>query len=141
MGRASTVAPAKAEVGTKAVWWDRLGVGVSLLCLVHCLALPVIASGVWLVIPHEDVHLWLFFVLVPLVLLSAIPGYRHHRRKSVLWLFGLGTAMVAGALSLHAVVGPAGEVVGTVAGSLLLIAGHALSWKHRLHTHHAHAHL
>ena len=52
------------------LWLDRLGVGMALICAVHCLLtpvlivlLPIIASSFWV---DSEFHLWMLLMVVPL---------------------------------------------------------------------------
>ncbi|MEM1271992.1 MAG: MerC domain-containing protein, partial [Bacteroidota bacterium] len=116
--------PAMPALTERPSFWDRVGIGVSALCAVHCLAVPLVAVTLpfWFVeASHEWVHVVLALVLVPVTLIAM----RHaHGRRSVLALLGAGMALVVSALLL-----PEGaEMAVTLIGSLLLIAGHTMNW-------------
>lgn len=122
--------------GSKAArsnWLDTLGIGVSLACLVHCLALPVLiallpAWSAWLDLP-EALHVWLLAFAVPFSLAVLLKGSRT-RSRTPLW-FGLaGLAAMAAGL---AVADPSIEPLVTSSGATLLAAGHILNWRQRSH--------
>lgn len=123
MPRLATTAPI-------ALWADRLGVGASALCLVHCLALPfaLTAFAGWSGAEHGTFHLVAALTTLPLAVAAGWPGYRAHRRRHVVALFVLGGALVAGAIPLEAWLGHEGHIALTVAGSLALVAGHLRNW-------------
>lgn len=107
---------------------DRVAIGLSGLCLVHCVAtvllLSLIASiGGALVNPliHE-VGLALA-ILIGLV--AFVSGYRAHRRLLPLLVGGGGLCSMAYALTLRH--GVTGEVVFTIFGVLLVATAHHLN--------------
>ena len=112
--------------------WDRLGIALSLACLVHCLLLPVavvampVIAAQWL---HPDsVHSLMAMVLLPVALLALVPGLRLHRK------WGVAGAM-AGGLGLVSTAAFAGEgsvahewaVLLTVAGGMILVLAHSIN--------------
>lgn len=114
-------------------YWDKLGIAGSGLCLLHCLAMPVLVGilpGLGLnFLADEIVHQVLAFLLIGLAALAFIPGYRRHRdrRVPVLMAIGLGLILFAiwgeAAVDLHG----KGEIMLSVAGSLFLITAHFLN--------------
>ena len=111
---------------------DALAIGLSGLCLVHCLALPVLASllpmlGAWA--EAAWVH-WAFATTAAPVSLWALT--RPHvagPSRTALALASAGVLLlVAGAAE---VAGHGAETPVTVAGSLLLAAAHFLNWRRR----------
>ncbi len=116
---------------------DRLGLGASVLCLVHCLVTPFLLTGVaafGTVGGHEaelGFHLVVFALALPLAVLSAWPGYREHRDRGVLALLGAGIVLLGLSFVLHDVVGEVGHIGLTAAGSLALIAGHLRNYRLR----------
>jgi len=113
-------------------WWDKLGITLSLVCLVHCLALPLVIAllplfaAQWL--QANGFHMAMAIALLPVALLAVLPGLRMHGRRSV------AAAMAAG-LSLLSTAAFAGEmlltqewvVALTVAGGTILVAAHAVN--------------
>ena len=84
-------------------WLDRIGVGASVACAIHCMAAPLLlvalptAGSVW---AHPLVH-WLLAVLVlPLALWVIYCGYRKHAKKLTLIAAGLGSLMIIAGLIL-----------------------------------------
>lgn len=80
---------------------DRLGIGASLVCAVHCLAAPVVFAlapavlGWW---SDPRVHLAGAVLVVPVAAVALIAGYRHHARWWVLVLGGLGVVGILAGL-------------------------------------------
>lgn len=109
--------------------FDRLAIGASTLCLIHCLALPALlvaipALSVFLSVP-EGFHALAFAFAVPTSAAALTLGHRRHRRTRPTLVAVLGlTAIGIAALAPWS---EAAETAITVAGSLLLAAGHALN--------------
>jgi hypothetical protein len=116
-----------------AAYWDKLGIVGSGLCLVHCLALPIMAGSLPSVgvafLADEIVHQILAFALIAFAGLAFIPGYRRHRDRRVLALMTIGLGLILFATwgeavaDLHGV----GETILSLAGSLFLITAHYLN--------------
>ena len=104
---------------------DRAAIGLSTLCLLHCLALPVALVLIpWLIpaaVSDESVHFWLVLLAVPLSTLGLLLGRRRHGHDRPLLPAALGLTL----LVLAATVMPeAGETPVTVAGAILVVVGH-----------------
>lgn len=108
---------------------DFVGIGLSLLCLVHCLALPMLISfapGILRGPPGDDVtHRSLAVAIGFVGFLAFRSGYKVHGRRWVLAAFIAGlllvlTAAVLGDQALTAY----GEAAMTVCGGLLLVTAH-----------------
>lgn len=120
----------------RAATYDMAAIGLSGLCMVHCLALPVLAAslpvlGSWV---HAEWAHWLFVGLAaPISLLAFVRASsfglpRGSIALAVLGISGL-VAGVAGWPSHEA------ETVMTVVGSGLLAAAHILNWQRMRHQH------
>ena len=119
-----------------AAWADLSAVALSGLCLLHCLALPLLAAllpvlGSWT--ESEWVHGLFVLLAVPLSLAALSRAHRRRRLPGRLWLAaGLGLAALgAGAAGWpHA----SWETPITVGGSLLLAGTHLWNLR-RGHAH------
>lgn len=112
--------------------FDRVGIGLSGLCALHCLLMPVVTAllPVWPAL--QTAHTWVHPALLALILPVVVGALRRaHRTKHILTavLLGLGFVVLVGAWWGHGIWGGTGERVGTVAGSAILIAGHVLNWR------------
>lgn len=113
---------------------DRTAIGLSALCLVHCLALPLLLALApplaALPVADEHFHLWLVYLVLPTSLLALFLGCRQHRRWTVLaWgLSGVGVLLLAALLG-HDVLGEAREKALTVLGAVLVAIGHGLNFR------------
>ena len=81
---------------THFTWLDRLGVGMALVCAVHCLltplliiVLPIIATSFWV---DENFHFWMLSLVVPLTAISFFIGCRKHHDiiLAILAVIGIG---------------------------------------------------
>ena len=107
---------------------DRWGQALSLICLVHCVATPVVL----MLAPAMAGFLggWHPVLLGGVVLTAAwafVPGYRFHHSKRVLGLALAGVSLLSiGVLAFHAWF--AAETAMTISGAGLMLAAH---WKNR----------
>ncbi|MEM1094097.1 MAG: MerC domain-containing protein [Bacteroidota bacterium] len=114
---------------------DATGIFLSTLCFLHCLAVPLIATGALAWMASEAIHIGLTVVLSGIVLLVAWPSYKRHRNALVPALLISGLALLIGAVLGEEALGENGETLVTVVGSVLLIAGHIVNLRaKRKHT-------
>jgi len=114
-------------------WMERVAIGASLLCLVHCLALPI-AIAMLPALAHampipEDAHVWLLIFVIPAAGLALWSGYRTHCDIWPLFAGSAGIALLASAVLLMSETG--WEMPLTVAGSLTVVFAHVLNWRLR----------
>lgn len=119
---------------------DLLGVGLSLTCLVHCLALPMLlllapALSPWLVLP-EGIHAAILLLALPAAALAMRDGWRRHRRIAPGLLAAFGLGLLASGLGAHdGWLGVADREAAdrwlTSAGALTLAAAHLANWRAR----------
>ncbi len=112
---------------------DRAGMVLSMVCLIHCLAMPFVLMALPLLIlkgyTHPIVHFGLAFFIVPIGFWAFIRGFRHHGRKNIFVLGVLGLLIVgvfplfADLMEWHLL-----ETWVVSLGSLLLVAAH---WKNQ----------
>lgn len=113
---------------------DRFAIGLSSLCLVRCLATPLMllllpAVSLGFALP-DSFHIWMLLTAIPVSVLALRSGHRHHRQKlpaiaafTGLSLLGYGAIFMATAKL---------ELLVTVAGALCLAGAHY--WNARLAT-------
>ncbi|MCC5914593.1 MAG: MerC domain-containing protein [Balneolaceae bacterium] len=129
---------------TASVFWDRFGLGVSAICALHCLFFPVLIALLPLTAIAPFLSEWLhpLFILVIAPTVYFASKRAHFDRKIVGYLLSGFLLITAGWLLGHLWLGYLVEVVATVAGSFLLIAGHWLNYRHHrtcnnaAHKHH-----
>lgn len=112
--------------------FDRVGIIASAACFLHCLATPVVLSlsAVYAhFLPSEEHTHRTLAILVTLVGACALGhGYRKHKRSSILWLLGLGLALIfTGAFLGDRLPSHWYEVGVTLAGSCCMISAHRLN--------------
>ena len=106
---------------------DAVGITLSLLCLLHCLALPLTATGALAWAASEHIHAGLTVTLAAVVLVVAIPGYRRHRQAAIPIVLTIGVVLLVGAVLFDSTIGEMGETILTVLGSGALVVGHILN--------------
>lgn len=122
-------------------FWDQVGIAGSLLCLVHCATTPLLVGYLSVAslsfLADEWIHKTLAVILLVIAAVAFLPGFRHHKKKSVLvvGVAGVLVLLTAGfALDHHA--SPPLEIGLTAFGSLLLLGAHTANW--RLCARHGH---
>ena len=119
-----------------AALFDASAVALSGLCLLHCLALPLLAAllplfGAWS--EAEWVHGVFVLIAAPLSGYALWRGHRHRPLPAALWLLaGTGLALLLAGAS--GVLGERAETPLTVAGSLALAGAHLWNTARR-HAH------
>ena len=107
---------------------DYAGMAASALCLVHCLAMPLVLAAFPLLGmggAHHGLHDALLVGVTAAVLLALVPGYLKHRDAAALLLGVAGLAsLLAAVLLLGPRLGELAETVGAVASSVLLLGAH-----------------
>jgi len=125
--------------------WDRVGIGLSALCVLHCILTPVVlilipALGVGGELAATEVFHWVMAgLLLPVALIAFWRGYRHHRALTALVLgfsgvmiiyVGLFLPEASGGLNVHLAV--------NIFGSSLLLTGHVLNRRYCRQCDHTH---
>lgn len=108
-------------------WLDAAAVGLSTLCLLHCLLLPLVVVGVPMLAQFAESHLHyqLLILVIPLSFIALGVGFRRHRD----WRIPAGGAagvllLVIGATVAHTHYGLLADRLFTIAGSLTLATAH-----------------
>jgi len=113
---------------------DKAAIGLSLLCAVHCLVLPVTMVFAAISLPigldNEAFHRWILVGIVPVSVLALLMGCRRHKQASVyaLGAAGLVTLLVASFFG-HNLLGEPGEKALTLIGGAVLILGHIQNYR------------
>jgi hypothetical protein len=78
---------------------DKVGIGLSALCVLHCLALPVVLVALPLAreVVNEWVHIALLFAVVPVAGWALVSGASRHRDWRWAALGGAGVVVLMGA--------------------------------------------
>lgn len=113
---------------------DRFAIGVSLLCLGHCLLLPVLLvilpSMSAQLIAGENVHLWLIYIVIPSSLFALGMGCKQHGRWSfiAIGLCGLSFLILGVCIDFIGLKN-IWEQVFTVLGALLIAFAHGRNFQ------------
>ncbi len=119
---------------------DKTAIALSVLCLLHCLALPFLL----LLLPNVAVqlkdsewfHFWIVMIVLPVSLYSLAVGCKQHKHMRVLLLgvtgliFLLAAIFVEGnALIVAASLSEALEKALTLAGSVVIVFAHVINYR------------
>jgi len=108
-------------------WLDGAAVGLSALCLIHCLALPLLVAGLPFLAQFSEGHLHaqMLFVVLPLSTIALGLGYRHHRSSVIVLAGAVGMlTLFIGATVAHSRWGLAADRSFTIVGALVLATAH-----------------
>ncbi|MGB1139980.1 MAG: MerC domain-containing protein [Halioglobus sp.] len=113
---------------------DRAAIGLSLLCVVHCLALPVLLvmlpSLAGLGLDDDRFHTWLVVVVIPLSAFALTLGCARHRNMNILYTGVAGLVVLCLAPLLgHDMLGEMGERALTLAGAGLIALSHVRNFR------------
>lgn len=124
-----TVAAAKAKTGTSWVSLDSLGIIASVICVIHCLTLPLLVSVMPLVgaqfLESDFTHELLAGFVVIFAVASLLPGYMKSFDSTILFglCSGLGLVLFATFLS-EPMLGPSWELPLISIGNLIVVFTH-----------------
>ena len=109
---------------------DKLAIAFSMVCLIHCLALPILLillppfSGLF-ALDDEMFHQWMLYAVLPISIAALMMGYLHHRSYKVFLVGSIGLTLIIISTTLgHDVLGKTGEVVVSILGSMSIAYGH-----------------
>ena len=117
---------------------DKSAIGLSLLCTIHCLAMPLAAvllpSIAALPLADETFHYWMLITVLPISAYALTMGCKKHQRYRLLLIGGVGLCiLVFATYAGHDLLGETGEKTLTVVGTMILALGHL--WNYRLCHH------
>lgn len=116
---------------------DKAAIVISFLCLVHCVAQPLlflilpVLPGLYL-LEHQLFHQVILFAVVPLGLVALVIGYLNHKRFGVLCTGIVGLILLI-CISLfgHDLLSETVEIVLTELASLIIICAHVMNYQLR----------
>ncbi|MDC1311558.1 MerC domain-containing protein [Burkholderiales bacterium] len=112
---------------------DRTSIGLSLVCAVHCLFVPILLVAVpslaSLPLESETFHAWMIAAVLPISIFALTLGCKKHKRYKILILGLLGLTSLISALLLESLVGETGEKLFTLLGAGLIAWGHFTNFK------------
>jgi len=89
------------SAGTRTAWRDYAGIGASILCAIHCAAMPLIvgflpAMGLS-IMAHPSFHQWMAGICSLIAITAFVPGWRLHRHSLPIVVAGIGLIIVTAA--------------------------------------------
>ena len=113
-------------------WMERTALFGSFACMVHCLALPLLAAALpalsSVLAVSEAFHLWMLALAIPTAAIALVNGRARHRVIRPLRLGSAGLVLLAlGGLAFEGLA----ETIATVAGSVALARAHIANWRLR----------
>lgn len=120
---------------------DKSAIGLSLLCTIHCLALPLAAlllpSIAALPLADETFHYWMLLGVLPISGYALTMGCKKHQRYRLLFIGSVGLSiLVLTVYAGHETLGETSEKALTVVGTMILALSHL--WNLRLCQHQDH---
>ena len=127
---------------SETVTWDKLGIGLSIVCAFHCIFTPVLMVFLPIMgryyLAHPLFHIVLALLILPVGTYSFWQGFRHHRNGKV---FGFGipglllVTLIPYLVHRHQL--SLDEKKWMVVGSIFLIVAHLLNrWSCACKIHH-----
>ncbi len=112
---------------------DNLGIVASVICLIHCMAMPFILALLPFMglsfLDSEEAHWVLALFIIAFALVAIFPAYLKHKRPGILSAMIVGMLLVVfGAFFAEHTLGHAYEMPLLVVGNLILVATH---WRNR----------
>jgi len=110
---------------------DKFSIGLSILCAVHCLLLPLLLVALpslgALQLQNEAFHTWMLLAVIPISIYALTMGCKKHQRYQLLyWGFSGLLLMVLAVIFGHDIGGEAGEKILTLLGAIFVVIAH---WK------------
>ena len=108
---------------------DQIALALSGVCLLHCLALPLLVAGLPLLAGTGSLHfhLQMFAAVLPVSLLAFALGYRRHRNLRIIASGAVGLLLLMAGAAAHGSYGASADTGFTVAGALALATAHYLN--------------
>lgn len=109
---------------------DAIGMMASILCAIHCAALPLLLSLSTLASLHFLANPWIEYSVIILslflALVSFVPAFkRHHGKFLPLVLLGLGFILIGmGQFGFYEL----NEIAFTISGASVIAMAHAVNW-------------
>lgn len=113
---------------------DKLAISFSALCLVHCLALPllIVMLPTLSVLPlqEESFHFWMVIGVIPTSIYALTYGCKKHQNFSLIKIGIIGLLALISALFVgHHLLGESGEKLLTFLGATIIVVAHIKNYK------------
>lgn len=111
--------------------FDKLGMMISIGCMIHCLLLPIILPilpTLGFIFGHDGrFHLYLSALIICIACIALIPGYIKHKDFEPLGFSIMATIILVSAGIVELIIGHTLQIVlTTIVGSCTMVAAH---WK------------
>lgn len=106
---------------------DRTAIFMSGVCLLHCLALPLMIIALPLpgLASGEHFHAQVLAIVIPVSMVAIALGFRRHGDRRILVWAALGMLLlIIGGTLIHASFGIVADTIVTIAGGIVLAATH-----------------
>jgi hypothetical protein len=114
-------------------WFDGMAIGASVLCLAHCLALPLLLLALpalsMLLGANENLHLIILLFAVPSSIYALYSGLSVHQQVRPLIMGAIGLILLS--LGVWFEHNPQIATFVTICGSLFLAYAHIANWRLR----------
>ncbi|MCB1789160.1 MAG: MerC domain-containing protein [Gammaproteobacteria bacterium] len=106
--------------------WDLAGIGASSLCVIHCLATPLLVVFLPILeVVEKQTHAGFALAILGIGLLAFWPGYRRHRRWRIIATAIIGFSLISmGVTAPEGLLSESAEVIATILGGLILVTAH-----------------
>jgi len=113
---------------------NNLSIGLSALCVVHCLATPLLIallpSLAALPLENEAFHRWLLIAVIPTSLFSLFMGCKQHKKYNVFVIGVIGLLFLISAMFVEDLAnGELLEKVFTVIGAFIIAIAHFMNFR------------
>ena len=129
----ATAASDRARSSVTADAAELLASGSAILCLLHCFALPLAIVALPLLVGtatlSEDLHFGLLALALPTSMTAMLLGWLRHRHAGPPSLGAAGLCLLV--VGIWQYQPPLVDLLGTIAGSLLLVCAHFANWRLR----------
>jgi len=118
----------------KNIYYDKFAIGLSLLCTLHCFALPLfmllLPTVSVLLLKDEGFHFYMVMMVLPISSFALWIGYNQHHNFKVIMLgiSGLITLCIT-VFAGHELIGETTEKLLTLLGSSFICYSHYLNYK------------
>ena len=106
--------------------WDLAGIGASSLCVIHCLATPLLVVFLpVLEVVEKQTHTGFALAILGIGLLAFWPGYLRHRRWRIIATAIVGFSLISlGVTAPEGVLSESAEAIATILGGAILVTAH-----------------
>ena len=116
------------------IFTDKMAIGLSLICTIHCLAFPLIIvllpNLAALQLDNEAFHLWMVLAVIPTSAFALTVGCKQHKKYSLIpvGLAGL-TCLILAVVLGESLLGEYGEKILTAIGAGIITFGHYRNYR------------